>query len=263
MGKIVKCIKTLLKLSLLIILIVSVFISKRYGNLNWFEKIFKAPFYESTFLLNKLFDFRVAYFLTYIIGYALIYPTFATYTKKLFKAIQTFKKLYKIHVEKVSTDEEQIEKVQKMLDIYEKEGMSLFDFITTLCSCFFGMYYLQAILGGITNADMFASENKNFLWFSLVEKDNLYILPSIYVLFSLVIPIIKYFKVRFSNVSDFKKVNASFNILITIACSLMLLYATIYSASFALFICIIYIISFFKGVVSHVKNIRENKRVTS
>lgn len=245
---------TILEFILYITMVVLVFVNSsiRYIDYSFFEKLFKGPFYELTYLLNSFLDFRISYFIVFIIGYISIWPIFSKCVFKLSKMAILWKKIMKIHNQKCETDEEQIEKVQLMLETYEKEGMSFFEILGLVLCSFLGTYFLTFIFNGAFNFEFFTINSYKILWFNLNEKDSLYILPATFVLVAFIIPFIKKLikiknnKLKFledKNLEEYEyeKCNLIFGTILTIACVVMLLSTVFNNVIFNIFILIPYI----------------------
>lgn len=269
---------SIIKFLIYILLLVLVFVNSktRYIDFNMFEKLFKAPFLEATYYLNRIFDFRIAYFLTFILGYLFIWPTFSSCLKQLGRMSKVWKKIMILHNKKCDNDEEQIKKVQEMLDVYEKEGMSFTSIVALILCVFLGIYFLRFIFKDAFSFEYFNINSLEILWFELNSKDNLFILPIFFVVLAFIIPIVtnvyKIFKCKkdllsidMENINHYEKVKANliFAIIINLASATLLLSPVFNSVIFNIFILIPYIkgnvSKLSKGVINNVKTINKNK----
>lgn len=221
-----------------IILIVSCFINNRYQNYNVFEKIFSAPIYELTYWFSRIFDVRIAFFFTFIIGIIILYPIFISVFSNMKRMIIVWKKIFLISKQQVNNDEEQIAKVQNMLEVYEKEGISFLNIIVLIICSFLGVFFLKAMLGDIFYSELFKNSNWNVLWFSLNSKDSYFILPSVCFMIMAIIPCVKnIIKIKKSE-SEYNKTYLIVQTLIIFAGTCLLAYPILYSSIFAIFILI-------------------------
>lgn len=139
-----------------------------FKELNFGEHIFGASTILNLTLLSKI-NFSFAYFITLILGIVIIVPLSSI--SNVGKVISNYKELIRMHKMPVSSDEEQIEKTNKIIDFYYDSGISLGSIIAKLLAMVIFTYYAYVIITAGQNYTFLENSNLNFLWFNLNEKE--------------------------------------------------------------------------------------------
>ena len=159
-------------------------------NLNWFEFFFSAPFVEPFFILKKC-EFMPVYIILLIIFATMNYVNIILYYSFLKDFLLGSKECLKIYFDK---SVEPYDRVQKEIEILKTRRISFRRFILNIFSFSYSLYFFRVFFSFIFTDEIksfIPQENYNFLWFSLREKDSLYILPILAIIIVFVIPIVK------------------------------------------------------------------------
>ena len=214
-------------------------------NVNWFDYVFNIPFIEITRLLNKVIDFRIAYFIVFLffgIFLTIAEKNMFIYFKKIIIAYFVMIKAYK------SNYKSEEEKIDAMFKPLEDANFSFLKIIFFIFKTFFSLIFSENVI------NQFNVSSFNVLWFELNGKENIPILFLLYLLLSfgvaIITFIIKIIKFRKTNNKEEKEM-AIYNLLISFSLSTLLIYSVFNSAIFGLFICTMYIsnhlIKFYKN----------------
>lgn len=207
---------------------------------NWFTKLYIVPTLEGIRILNFIMPLNLAYIVFLILGMFLIYPLLSNLSNLILKLSKTFKGLKEISNTKVETEQEQINKVNKMLDFYEENGISLFNFLLIILNFILGVGFLSAIFSNaLVLFDLFNESNK-FLWFNIIGEDNLYILPSTALIFGVITPFIENLINYKKAISKEEKTKIIYKIFIITGAFCFLVPGIFLSSVFALFIILNY-----------------------
>ena len=234
--KILNGAKIILEILIYVLLLINIFKSSNYDNFNFFQKIFYAPFFESTYIFNKIFDFRIAYFMTILLSFVLIYPIFSSFFIYFRKTINLWKKLNVLHHQEVKTDEEQKEKVLKMIDELDESGFSLTKTVMIIFMFIMGTYALRFMFSGAFSSDIYNVVSYDVLWLTLNKPDPSLSLFGFSIFFLYAYPLYNYVIKITREKNKEEQVKLNFNILMTLSFSTILIYLCYLNVMFALFI---------------------------
>lgn len=263
-----KNIFTLIRYSLLIFLFISTF--QLFGNnnaeykeimdqMNFWQKLNTGITFEGTRILNLIFPLSIAHILFLLIGLIVLFPFVTSSINFIKNMLIIYKDLKKIQKTEINNDEEQVEKVNKMLDVLEENNFSLLAIFDLLFSLILGISFLNTIF--VKNFELYElfNESDQLLWFSIMSKDKFYILPILSIALIFIVPLIKRFKTNNSNFTEIDKIKNNFGIIIFISSSIFLIPSLFNSSLFCIFLIVNYFIISLKTNYSNLKNKRKGE----
>ena len=148
--------------------------SKNYVSLNFFQQFLGGPLiwiYSKFYPLNP----SIAFIISFFVGTVIFFPKIRKHFISTLNFGHEFENIMNIHKDTTKTSEQ---RVNKMLDLMEEKDASLF-------APFISFFY--SFIWGFTTSGVFSIfrtlGTSKFLWFNLLDKDHLFILPSLILTF--------------------------------------------------------------------------------
>lgn len=203
--KILKTTITILKILSFVALLgwsIYVWTTGKYHSMNFFLKVFAAPFAEITLAVAKAtggFTWvgLLISMLVHSLTYGLIFIDLKEETDKMVKHTGEMKE-----ISRIANKEEKSKKIHEFLDRTDVYILAPFELI--LLMPFYILSY-QGIMSLAFKAEEFKNLNHSFLWFDLTKNDPFFILPAIILIVLVIIPVVKLLIKKFKKNEEIKE----------------------------------------------------------